>query len=150
MVPATPKASAAAGGSWSCSIYGAGNTRVQLARRVLTGGWGWNTTHFDATNGSADALLRTDGVMDQYKVRWGVSYYDGLGTRLVVDPTANNLAAREPDPELLCSVLPHRVVLRELPKERAVLHLGYPRPTVVRLRLAQGPRPPVLGAAVHP
>ena len=93
MVPATPKASAAAGGSWSCSIYGAGNTRVQLARRVLTGGWGWNTTHFDATNGSADALLRTDGVMDQYKVRWGVSYYDGLGTRLVVDPTANNLAA---------------------------------------------------------
>ncbi len=83
------------GGSWSCSIYGAGNTRLQLARRVLTGGWGWNTTHVDATNGSADALLRTDGVMDQYKVRWGVTYYDGLGTRLVVDPTANNLGAQQ-------------------------------------------------------
>ncbi|MFO0728462.1 MAG: PilC/PilY family type IV pilus protein [Myxococcota bacterium] len=88
-------AEAGCGGEWDCGIYASGETRLQLARRVLTGGWGWNTAHVDVPNGPADAQLRTDGVMDQYKVRWGVTYYDGLGTRLVLDPTADNLLAQK-------------------------------------------------------
>jgi hypothetical protein len=91
----TPGACGGWGGEWDCNIYGAGETRLQLARRVLTGGWGWNTGHVNVPNGPADAQLRTDGVMDQYKVRWGVTWYDGIGTRLAIDPTADNLLAQK-------------------------------------------------------
>ena len=80
---------------WSTSIYAAGETRLQLARRVLTGGWGWDTGHVDGTNGAASAEIRGDGVMDAYKVRWGVAWYDGVGVRLAINPTADNLAAQE-------------------------------------------------------
>lgn len=73
----------------SGTLYYNGQTRLQLARRVLTGGWGWNTNV--VVNGqSADARIRTDGVMDTYKVRWGVAWYDGLGTRIALDPTVDN------------------------------------------------------------
>ena len=95
----TPGSCGGWGGEWDCNIYAAGQTRLQLARRVLTGGWGWNTAHVDGpgpgTNGPADAQLRTDGVMDQYKVRWGVTWYDGIGTHLAIDPTADNLLAQK-------------------------------------------------------
>jgi hypothetical protein len=42
---------------------------------------------FGGTRG--DALTQTVGVMDAYKVRWGVAWYDGLGTRLAIDPTTD-------------------------------------------------------------
>jgi hypothetical protein len=65
-------------------------TRLNLARRVLTGGWGWNTSvSWAGSGGSADAFVRPDGIMDQYKVRWGVMYYDGLGARMVLNPTVD-------------------------------------------------------------
>jgi hypothetical protein len=83
------------GNHHDCGIYARGETRLQLARRVLTGGWGWNTNHVDGTNGVADARVRTDGVMDNYRVRWGVAWYDGLGTRIVVDPTLDSVAAQQ-------------------------------------------------------
>lgn len=84
-----------AGGEWDCNLYKRGETRLQLARRVLTGGYGWNTSVNGADGLPADARVRTDGVMDGYKVRWGVSYYDALGVRLAIDPTTNSEAAQK-------------------------------------------------------
>lgn len=95
------------GGEYDCDLYRHGETRLQLARRVLTGGWGWNTSyvsgphgHVDGTThagqGPADALQSNIGVMDQYRgVRWGLMWFDGLGTRHVLDPTANNQLAQQ-------------------------------------------------------
>jgi len=72
----------------SKTLYMQGLTRLSLARRVLTGGWGWNTAAFHGpSGGSADGKQRPDGIMDQYKVRWGVMWYDGLGARWVLNPT---------------------------------------------------------------
>jgi hypothetical protein len=31
-----------------------------------------------------------NGAMDAYRVRWGVAWYDGLGTRLAIDPTSDD------------------------------------------------------------
>lgn len=76
------------------SLYNNGETRLQLGRRVLTGGWGWNTTG-TGPSGSADASVRRDGVMDQYFVRWGVLFYDGLGARLALNPTLDNALAQQ-------------------------------------------------------
>src|SRR5687768_5115661 len=45
----------ARGGEYDCNIYREGETRLQLARRVLTGGWGWDTTYESPRNGAADA-----------------------------------------------------------------------------------------------
>lgn len=85
------------GGEHDPNIYNYGETRLQLARRVLTGGWGWNTTGQERPPGtrSADASVRRDGVMDQYFVRWGLIYYDGLGARLVLNPTLDNALAQQ-------------------------------------------------------
>lgn len=71
-------------------LFNTGQTRLQLARRVLTGGWGWNTA-----NTAADASVSRLGIMDQYFVRWGVIYYDGLGARLAQNPTMNNALAQQ-------------------------------------------------------
>lgn len=79
-------------GKWDCGLYRNGGTRLQLARRVLTGGWGWGS---NATVLGSDAQQNATGVMDYYKVRWGVTYYDGLGPRLAVDPTSDNEAAQK-------------------------------------------------------
>jgi hypothetical protein len=83
-------------GSFPGDIWAQGNTRLQIMRRALTGGWGWNTPVVDATNGPADARLRTDGIMDAYKVRWGVAWYDGIGVpRIAANPTTDNMLAQE-------------------------------------------------------
>jgi len=72
----------------NASLYQNGETRLSLARRVLTGGWGWNTAStYGPSGGSADGFVRPDGIMDQYKIRWGVIFYDGLGARMVLNPT---------------------------------------------------------------
>lgn len=79
-------------------LFQNGRTRLQLGRRVLTGGWGWNTTYADTSQpapNTADAAGRVDGVMDQYRVRWGVAFYDGLGTRLALNPTSDNRLAQQ-------------------------------------------------------
>jgi hypothetical protein len=77
----------------SCSIYQNGETRLQLARRVLTGGWGWNSNGRVA---NSDARVSTAGIMDTYRAyRWGVSWYDGTGVRLALDPTSNNDLAQK-------------------------------------------------------
>jgi hypothetical protein len=81
-------------GHHDSSIYQNGETRLQLGRRVLTGGWGWNTAG-TGPSGSADASVRRDGVMDQYFVRWGLLFYDGLGTRLALNPTLDNALAQQ-------------------------------------------------------
>src|SRR5688500_3396847 len=84
-----------AGGEYDCNIYRHGETRLQLARRVLTGGWGWNTSFWSSRNGFADASSSNAGVMDQYRgIRWGLMWYDGLGTRIALDPTGDNVAAQ--------------------------------------------------------
>ena len=70
-----------------------GLTRLQLARRVLTGGWGWNPS--GPAPAGANAATSLEGVMDQYKVNWGVAYYDGIGTRIVKDPDDNNVASQK-------------------------------------------------------
>jgi hypothetical protein len=78
-------------GAYLGDPWNQGITRIQIVRRALTGGWGLNTTVVDPTNGPADAMLRTDGIMDAYKVRWGVAWYDGIGLpRLAVNPTTDN------------------------------------------------------------
>lgn len=82
------------GGEHDGNIYDRGETRLQLARRVLTGGWGWNTAAV-GPSGPADAAVRRDGVMDQYFVRWGLIYYDGLGPRLALNPTVDNALAQQ-------------------------------------------------------
>lgn len=78
-------------------VYMRGETRLQLARRVLTGGWGWGTSvNYGPSGGSADADIRRDGIMDQYPgIRWGLVYYDGLGARLVLNPTGDNRLAQQ-------------------------------------------------------
>ena len=78
----------------SCDIVRRGRTRYQLAKELMTGGWGWNTS-FRWRGQTADARLATTGIMDLYKVRWGVMYYDGVGTRLVRDPSLDNLATQK-------------------------------------------------------
>ena len=83
------------GGEYNCDILKNGETRLQLARRVLTGGYGWNTSVIGPDGRSADARARTDGVMDAYKVSWGVTYFDGLGPRLAADPTLDADAAQK-------------------------------------------------------
>ena len=74
----TPGACGGWGGEWDCNIYGAGETRLQLARRVLTGGWGWNTGHVNVPNGPADAQLRVMplvGPVQVHHVRWKCTVY---------------------------------------------------------------------------
>ena len=77
----------------STSIYRNGQTRLQLARRVLTGGWGWNS---NGVVPGSDARISTDGIMDVYKgYNWGVVWYDGSGPRLALDPTSDNERAQQ-------------------------------------------------------
>jgi hypothetical protein len=77
----------------SYSIYRNGKTRLQLARTVLTGGWGWNS---NGSVSNSDARVSTAGIMDTYRgYRWGVSWYDGSGVRLALDPTSDNELAQK-------------------------------------------------------
>ncbi|MEE2903727.1 MAG: PilC/PilY family type IV pilus protein [Myxococcota bacterium] len=74
-------------------IYRRGETRLQLARQVLTGGWGWNSNGRVA---NSDARVSTDGIMDVYRgYRWGLTWYDGTGPRLAIDPTSDNERAQK-------------------------------------------------------
>src|SRR5262245_16862245 len=82
------------GSGYPGDLWERGETRLQLVRRALTGGYGLSTAVIGPDGLPADALVRTDGVMDAYKVHWGVAWYDGMGTRLAIDPTANNDAAQ--------------------------------------------------------
>lgn len=86
-----------AGGTWGFGyandLWHRGETRIQLVRRAMTGGYGVDTMVV-GPDGDADAIRRSDGVMDAYKVRWGVAWYDGLGTRLAIDPTTDAEASQ--------------------------------------------------------
>ena len=55
-------------GLHSSTIWANGGTRLQLARQVLTGGYGWNVDTTKAA-ASADAKVSAAGVMDAFKVR---------------------------------------------------------------------------------
>ena len=81
------------GGIDDYGIYQNGETRLQLARRVLTGGWGWNS---NGRTANSDARVSTAGIMDTYRgYRWGVAWYDGSGARIALDPTTDNEQAQK-------------------------------------------------------
>jgi hypothetical protein len=81
------------GGNDNWPLWQWGWTRIQLARRALTGGFAWNNGPLPplpagwTDPGEPDANISHDGIMDTYTgVRYGVFYFDGLGTRTVLNP----------------------------------------------------------------
>ncbi len=78
------------GDTW---VWQFGLSRLQLARRALTGGFAWNNGPLPALPagvpdpGEPDAQISTAGIMDAYTgIRYGIFYFDGLGTRTALNP----------------------------------------------------------------